>query len=232
MRDQALDGILQDMSQILQLIDLRGRQELGERVRLRRQELGLNQTELASVAGISQGYLSAVEHGRRRPSPARLRDLSAALGLPEAVLIGAGAAHDNPQPLETRDLPLYGSIPAGPPSQTQESVDAWPVLRHLWSPDHYCLRLSFDSMEPTLKPGDVVLVRYSPEVHPLHVQGKICACLVGGQPTLKRVNVEKRGGVDTVVLRGDNPEVAPIVIGEEHDFSIQGMVIRLVSRDL
>ena len=27
----------------------------------------------------------------------------------------------------------------------------FPVLRHLWAPDQYCLRLSWDSMEPTLK---------------------------------------------------------------------------------
>jgi SOS-response transcriptional repressor LexA len=107
-----------------------------------------------------------------------------------------------------------------------------PVLRHLWGPDRYCLRLSFDSMEPTLKPGDLVLVQYRPGVKPEHVQGQICACLVDGLPTLKRVSVERQRESLLVILRGDNPEIPPIVIDDTHDFSIQGVVSHLVSRDL
>ena len=111
-------------------------------------------------------------------------------------------------------------------------MEAFPVLRHLWASDRYCLRLSYDSMEPTLKPGDLVLVQYRPSVNPEHVQGRICACLVDGLPTLKRVSVEQQGASRLVILRGDNPDVPPMVVGEEHDFSIQGVVTHLVSRDL
>ena len=39
----------------------------------------------------------------------------------------------------------------------QEQLEMFPVLRHQWSEDYYCLKLSYDSMEPTLKPGDIVL---------------------------------------------------------------------------
>ena len=99
-------------------------------------------------------------------------------------------AHDTPQPLETRELPLLGSIPAGSPSESQDQLEMFAVLRHQWSSDYYCLRLSYDSMEPTLKPGDIVLVHYRPDVSAEHVQGRICACLVDGQPTLKRLSVE------------------------------------------
>ena len=108
----------------------------------------------------------------------------------------------------------------------------FPVLRHLWSADRYCLRLTFDSMEPTLKPDDIVLVRYQPNVDPSHVQGRICACLIDGKATLKRVTVEEQSGRRMVVLRGDNPSSPPLIIDEDRDFSIQGVVVRLVSRDL
>ena len=108
----------------------------------------------------------------------------------------------------------------------------FPVLRHQWSPDHYCLKLSYDSMEPTLKPGDIVLVHYRPDVEPVHVQGRICACLVDGQPTLKRVTVESRGGEPIIILRGDNPRIVPLLIAGEGEFSIQGIVVQLVCRDL
>ena len=150
----------------------------------------------------------------------------------DGVLLGGGTDHDTPQPLETRELPLFGSIPAGPPAETQEQLEMFPVLHHQWAPDHYCLRLSYDSMEPTLKPGDIVLVHYRPGVEPEHVQGRVCACLVDGEPTLKRVSVEWRGGERVVILRGDNPRVPPMLIDEGRELSIQGILVRLVSRDL
>jgi SOS-response transcriptional repressor LexA len=204
----------------------------GARVRARRLALGMSQTELARQANINQGFLSEIERGFRNPSRGTLLALSVALDVPPAVLVGEGPEHDAPQPLETRQLPLLGSIPAGPPAQSQEQIELFPVLRHLYAEDRYCLRLSLDSMEPTLKPGDIVLVHYRPGVNPEHVQGRICACLVDGEPTLKRVSVEMRGESRLVILRGDNPDVPPYAVDDSRDFSIQGVVICLVSRDL
>lgn len=220
------------MAQYDSAIARRARESLGERIRRRRRELDLTQVDLAHAANMNQGYISSIERDLRQPSPRALRALAVALDLPEAVLIGAGQEHDNPQPLETRLLPLLGSIPAGPPAQSQEQLEMFPVLRHLCRPDHYCLRLSYDSMEPTLKPGDIVLVHYRPAVNPVHVQGRICACLIGGEPTVKRVSVEQRNDQRLVILRGDNPTIAPAVVHPEQDLSIQGVVVKLVSRDL
>jgi SOS-response transcriptional repressor LexA len=204
----------------------------GERIRARRLDLGMRQTELARRANINQGFLSEIERGFRNPSRGTLQALSTALDVPPAVLVGAGPEHDAPQLLETRQLPLLGSIPAGPPAQSQEQIELFPVLRHLYAEDRYCLRLSLDSMEPTLKPSDIVLVHYRPGVNPEHVQGRICACLVDGEPTLKRVSVETQGDSRLVILRGDNPDVPPHVVDESRDFGIQGVVMCLVSRDL
>ncbi len=211
---------------------LRAGEAIGGRMRRRRKELGLTQAGLASLAGVNQGFISQIERGEANARPRTVDALSVALNLPQGVLIGGGADHDTPQPLETREVPLFGSIPAGPPSESQEQLEMFPVLRHQWSPDYFCLRLSFDSMEPTLKPGDIVLVHYRPDVEPEHVQGRICACLVDGQPTLKRVSVEHQNGRRIVILRGDNPQVAPRVIDASQEFSIQGTVVRLVCRDL
>jgi SOS-response transcriptional repressor LexA len=216
----------------LSIIERRARESVGARIRRRRKELGMSQVELAAAANLNQGYLSQIENGRANPRPRTIDALAVALNLPQGVLIGGGDEHDTPQPLETQELPLFGSIPAGPPGESQEQLEMFPVLRHQWSPSCYCLRISFDSMEPTLRPGDVVLVQYRPDVDPQHVQGRLCACLVDGEPTLKRVSVEWRNGDRLIVLRGDNPRVTPQLIDGNRDFSIQGVVVSLVCREL
>lgn len=213
-------------------IERRKRESVGDRIRRRRKELGLTQVQLALAAGVNQGFISQIESGDAHPRKRTVDALAVALNTPQGVLLGGGPVHDNPQPLETRPLPLFGTIPAGPPAQSQEQLEMFPVLRHQWSAEHFCLRLSQDSMEPTLKPGDIVLVHYRPDVEPEHVQGKVCACLLDGEPTLKRVFVEWRGEERLLFLRGDNPKIAPILVDPAKEFSIQGIVIRLVSREL
>ncbi len=213
-------------------IEERSAETLGQRLRRLRREQRLSQVELGHLANVNQGYISEIERDRRDPPRRTIRALAIALDVPEAVLIGAGRDHDAPQALDTRALPLFGSVPAGAPAESQEQLEMFPVLRHLWAPDYYCLRLSYDSMEPTLKPGDIVLVHYRPDVEPEHVPGRICACLVDGKPTLKRVSVEYRDGDRVIILRGDNPAVPPMLIDESRGFSIQGIVVKLVAREL
>jgi repressor LexA len=207
---------------------------IGRRIRHYRQRLNLTQTELARRANVNQGFLSEIERGRRKPSPSSLKAIAVVLDVPPAVLIGEGPDHDTPQPLVPRDLPLFETLPPGPPTAGahEEQLEMFPVLRHLWAEDRYCLRLAFDSMEPTLKPGDIVLVQYRPGVAPQHVQGRICACLLEGVPVLKRIYVERQNKALLIVLRGDNPEIPPTVVDPTGGFSIQGVVTHLVSRVL
>lgn len=209
------------------------RGHIGRRIRYYRQRANLTQTELARRANVNQGFLSEIERGRRKPSPGSLKALAVVLDVPPAVLIGEGPDHDTPQPLVTRDLPVYETIPTAPPAANDaEQLEMFPILRHLWAEDRYCLKLSFDSMEPTLKPGDIVLVQYRPGVNPQHVQGRICACLLEGVPMLKRVYVERQNNALLIVLRGDNPEIPPALVDPAADFSIQGVITHLVSRTL
>lgn len=208
------------------------RGHIGRRIRYYRMQAEMTQKDLAGRAGVNQGFLSEIERGNRKPSPSSLKAIAVALEIAPAVLIGESLDHDTPQPLETRELPLFGTIPAGPPARGDEQMEMFPVLRHLWAPNRYVLRLTFNSMEPTLKPGDLVLVEYRPNVDPEHVQGRICACLVDQAATLKRISVERRRERLLVILRGDNPAVAPLVIDEATEFSIQGVVTHLVGRTL
>lgn len=54
---------------------------LGNKIRNRREELGLTQPELADKAKTSQPYISRLEKGELHPSMRKLLDLSSALNM-------------------------------------------------------------------------------------------------------------------------------------------------------
>lgn len=49
---------------------------------------GLSQAELARRANISQGYISEIEKGAKRPSPSMVLRIAETLGVPVAALRG------------------------------------------------------------------------------------------------------------------------------------------------
>jgi len=56
------------------------------RIRERRQELGLSQTRLACLIGMAEPTLSNLELGKWKPWPKARRDLAKTLGVKEADL--------------------------------------------------------------------------------------------------------------------------------------------------
>lgn len=58
------------------------RQILGPAVRAIREAQGVRQGVLASLAGISPGYLTLIEQGKRRPSPDVIAKIASGLGRP------------------------------------------------------------------------------------------------------------------------------------------------------
>ncbi len=54
---------------------------LGNRIRSRREELGLNQVELAQKSGLTQGYISSVERDMYVPRSTTLMMLAISLDL-------------------------------------------------------------------------------------------------------------------------------------------------------
>ncbi|MEU6848463.1 helix-turn-helix transcriptional regulator [Actinacidiphila alni] len=64
--------------------------DVGERIRRYRQERSLSLTQLAQEAGVSKGYLSALENNpaSRRPSAETLYGIAKALGVTMSDLLG------------------------------------------------------------------------------------------------------------------------------------------------
>lgn len=63
---------------------------LAQAVRVRREELGLRQAELADLAGCSQRFVHTVEHGKASLRLDKVLDVLKVLGLGLAVVPGRG----------------------------------------------------------------------------------------------------------------------------------------------
>lgn len=181
----------------------------------------LNQTEFANRIGVTQGAVSQWENGLTRPNLDQLRAISAAFNISVSDIVD-----ETEQPRRDLDainirrsaVPILGTIACGQritPDTTPEG--------HADLPDgiraDFALRCKGDSMEPTLKDGDIILIRNQPEVE----NGQIAAVNVNGETTLKRVYF--RG--DGLHLIADNPGYQPIFIPaySDEEIIIHGLAV-------
>lgn len=72
--------------------------EMGNRIKLRRKELGIKQTELAELLGLSNNHMSSIENGRQKPSLDTFIDICKCLKVtPDYLLMGTMHAYNVPQ---------------------------------------------------------------------------------------------------------------------------------------
>jgi len=111
---------------------------LGVTIRLLRQQRGLSQEALASLAAIDRSYMSGIERGRRNLSVLNMARIAAALRVPLGDLVqptlgGQVAMHqlvgDEPVQRTTDAVDeLAETLPQG--TSFQEAAAPWEVLAH------------------------------------------------------------------------------------------------------
>ena len=83
--------------------------DYGKALRIARAAAGLQQQELAKKAGLTPGYISLVEMGRRNPSRGALRKLSRALGIPPHLLTLLATEPEDADLLDQREIESIGN---------------------------------------------------------------------------------------------------------------------------
>ena len=162
--------------------------ELSTRVRLRREELGLSQEQLAQRMGYrSKSSITKLEKGVNDIPQAKLEELAAALETTPAYLLGLDVPCPPPgfEPLPAMAMvPLVGSIACGTPITAEQNIEQYIGVPAAWHAD-FALTCHGDSMAPTICDGDI-----------------------GEEATLKHFH---RQG-DTVMLLADNAAVCPPMV--------------------
>jgi repressor LexA len=130
------------------------------------------------------------------------------------------------QKVRIHDVPIYGQIPAGMATLTEQDVEGHVSLdAHSAnvSKNHgtFALRVRGDSMIGAhILDGDLVILEQSKEVH----NGDIVAALIDGETTLKRYVVDR----GRPYLKAENPRYPNLIPARE--LKIQGVMVSLVRK--
>lgn len=175
----------------------------------------LNQTQFANRIGVTQGSVSQWENGLTRPNSEQLKAISVAFNISTDELLD----QESPAiPISRHALPILGSIACGQritPDTTPEGYTDIPDGVHA----DFALRCKGDSMEPTFRDGDLVLIRQQPEVEP----GQIAAININNETTLKHIYPQGNG----ILLVADNPQYQPVFVPLEScdEILIHGLAV-------
>lgn len=197
---------------------------LYERIKNRRIELGMTQTELAELTGYtSRSTIARIEAGTRDITRAKVEEFAAALHVSPAWLMGW-----QEQPTERdyvdipedpnvfipqlKKVPLLGTTAAGEPVISDEDFEGYvPCTEDA----DFCLHVKGDSMIGIgINDGDIVFVKAQKEVE----NGQVAVVRINGdEVTLKRFY---RTG-DSIILASENPTIQPFILNAQNTDQLQ-----------
>jgi repressor LexA len=138
--------------------------------------------------------------GVRYPRIDKIEKMAQYFNVPVFCLIDKNVPRKEPPVLKQRKIPLLGKVAAGEPIYADDHVEGYEYIDSKYNNDgfeYFALRVSGHSMEPTIKDGDIVIVRQQDTVD----SGQIAIVLVAGEDaTAKEVRIDKSG----VTLVGHN----------------------------
>ncbi len=194
---------------------------IGDRVRLLREQKGMTQEELATKLGYkSKSSVTHIEKGRDIPR-SMVVTLAKILDTTPAFLMGweelsadplseLMQKYNNIKPIKLKRFPMLGEIACGKPVFADEDHEHY-VMADMDISADFCLTAKGDSMiNARIYEGDIVFIKEMPIVD----NGDIAAVIIDDEATLKRVYYYPDDNM--LQLVAENPKYKPLVYqGEE-----------------
>lgn len=184
---------------------------IGDFIKKYRGDMSLR--EFAEKCGISHTHLDSIEKGidPRTGKPVSvtvetLKKIAKAMKMTiNDLLIQSGDVKiedlqfDNVElidvPSEIKKIPIYGTIKAGIPIESQPDIIDYTEIPNEWTrggKKFYGLKISGDSMFPKYDDGDIVIFEQNDDTSLFH--GKDCAIMINGtESTFKKLLVNEQG---------------------------------------
>lgn len=205
---------------------------LGEKVKLKREELNLSQEELAEKMNYkSKTSIHKIEVGITDLPLSKVKELAAVLKTTPAYLMGW--EEDKSQEKEKENInietvntdyimiPLYESISAGYGASNSEFIEMIPVFGLKKNgTTYFAVKVEGDSMEPKIPNGSTIIIKKDIQIE----SGEIGAFNLNDENFVKQKKVVK----DKLVLHSFNLAYDDKVVSEFDDFKEYGKVVKVM----
>lgn len=189
---------------------------------------GITQQTLADSSGVSRKHIAQIETEKANPTIGTLSELAYALELNPQDLVGSNGF---PMGLGKKlvgpryYLPVFQGVLVGDPLNASLRKQFYrEVLPQHYRTDRYILRMMGDEMERVIHRNDLILVENGAKER----NGKIVTCTLNGRFLIRRF--EERTGL--IILKAENLCYDVVVVTDEDQFVVHGVVLELISRKL
>ncbi len=159
----------------------------------------MSQQDLADKVGIDRSTISRIENNEVETTIDNAIKISQALNVPLADLISKDLQFDNATQVDISSdiikIPVYGTIKAGIPIESQEDIIEYVDIPAEWTKGDkkfFGIKISGDSMSPKYDENDIVIFEQNNDLEMYN--GKDCAIMINGtESTFKKLLVNDNG---------------------------------------
>lgn len=201
---------------------------IGEKVKLKREELNFSQEELAEKMGYkSKTSIHKIEVGITDLPLSKVKELASVLNTTPAFLMGWETKKEKENiniDTVTTDymmIPLYSSISAGYGASDVDFIEMIPVFNLKKNgTEYFAVKVAGDSMEPKIPNGSTIIIKKDIQIE----NGEIGAFCLNEENFVKQKKMIK----DKLVLHSFNLAYDDKLVGEFDDYKEYGKVVKVM----
>ena len=183
-----------------------------------------SRNDIVDALGFSYTTFTSWETGVNYPRIDKIEMLANYFNISKADLI-EDKYKDNSTPPRVKGvrIPILGRVVAGIPLEAIEDIEGYEEITPAMAAkgEYFALHVKGDSMTPSLRDGDTVIVRKQDYIE----SGETAIVLVNGdEATVKRVKYQENG----VILIGENPTVYPPHFYTKEE--IESLPVRIIGK--
>ena len=149
-----------------------------------RKKYGYTQQNIADKLNVQRTTITNYENGTSEPDINSIKKLAEIFNVSIGYLLDS--EENNKEKSKGIKIPVLGTIPAGIPIEAIEDILDYEEISEDMAKkgDYFALKVKGDSMLPTIKDGDIVIIKKCDDAE----SGKICVIMINGyDATLKEI---------------------------------------------